>query len=255
MSLANIDILGVRVHPLTVSELHEYMHRVIIEDRHELILNVNVHCLNLAVKEPWLKDFLNHAEVVFCDGAGVILGARLLGHHIPERITYADWMWELASFAEQANFSLFFLGAEPGRAEKAADNLRRRHPGLQIAGIQHGFFNKTQGHPENEAVLATINAIRPNILVLGMGMPLQEKWLSENWNHISANIALTGGAVFDYLSGDLQRAPRWMTDHSLEWLGRLLIEPQRLWKRYLIGNPQFLWSILQEKMLGSAAKK
>lgn len=246
-TLPSIDILGVQVHPLTVAELHTYMGQVIDQNRHDLILNVNVHCLNLAAEQPWLKDFLNRAEVVFCDGAGVILGAHLLGHRIPERITYADWMWQLADLAEQTNYSLFFLGAEPGRAEKAAMNLRQQHPALNIAGVHHGYFNKTTGHPENEAVLAAINAIRPNILVLGMGMPLQEKWLSENWARIEANIALTGGAVFDYLSGDLQRAPRWMTDNGLEWLGRLIIEPQRLWKRYIVGNPKFLWRVLRQK--------
>jgi N-acetylglucosaminyldiphosphoundecaprenol N-acetyl-beta-D-mannosaminyltransferase len=79
-------------------------------------------------------------------------------------------------------------------------------------------------------------------------MPLQERWLMENWDHIDANVALTGGAVFDYVSGELQRAPRWMTDNGLEWLGRLLIEPRRLWKRYLIGNPLFIWRVLKQRL-------
>lgn len=143
---------------------------------------------------------------------------------------------------------MFFLGSKPGIAEKAAQRLQERHPNLVIAGTHHGYFDKTPGSLENEAIIQQINAARPNILIVAFGMPLQEKWLMENWERIDANIALTGGAVFDYISGELARAPRWMTDNGLEWLGRLLIEPGRLWKRYVIGNPLFLWRILLQRL-------
>jgi N-acetylglucosaminyldiphosphoundecaprenol N-acetyl-beta-D-mannosaminyltransferase len=186
--------------------------------------------------------------LVFCDGAGVMLGARLLGHHIPERITYADWIWQLAEFAEPRGFTFFFLGARPGVADKAAASLKARYPALRVVGTHHGYFDKTPGSAENEAVIEQINAVKPNILIVGFGMPLQERWLRDNWDHIDANVALTGGAVFDYVSGELQRAPRWMTDNGLEWLGRLLIEPRRLWKRYLIGNPLFIWRVLKQRL-------
>ena len=176
------------------------------------------------------------------------MGARILGQHIPERITYADWMWQLAEFAAARGYSFYFLGAKPGIAQTAADRMIERFPELKIAGVRDGYFNKDNGHPDNEAVLADINAARPNILVVGMGMPMQERWLLDNWNRIDANIALTGGAVFDYISGDLKRAPTWMTDNGLEWLGRLLIEPRRLWQRYIVGNPVFLARVIRERL-------
>lgn len=242
-----ITILGIQVHPLTVAELHTYLGHIIDTHRKERILNVNVHCLNLAYTNPWLHNFLNQAEVVFCDGAGVIWGAKLLGHHIPERITYADWMWQLADFANQRDDTLFFLGAEPNIAAKAATAITQKYPTLRVVGTHHGFFDKTQASIENQAVIQKINSLKPNILVLGFGMPRQEQWLMENWQQLDVNIALTGGAVFDYLSGNLKRAPRWMNDNSMEWLGRFLIEPKRLWQRYLIGNPLFFWRILRQK--------
>ncbi|MCI5189977.1 MAG: WecB/TagA/CpsF family glycosyltransferase [Candidatus Electrothrix sp. AS4_5] len=93
-----------------------------------------------------------------------------------------------------------------------------------------------------------INTIKPNILILGLGMPLQERWLKENWTKLEVNIGLTGGAVFDYVSGELRRGPRWMTDNGMEWLARLLIEPKRLWKRYLIGNLFFFYLIFKERL-------
>jgi len=119
---------------------------------------------------------------------------------------------------------------------------------LRIVGTYHGYFDKTPGSPGNEAVIQAINAVKPNILIVGFGMPLQERWLMENWDRVEASVALTGGAVFDYVSGDLRRPPCWMTSHGLEWLGRLLIEPRRLWQRYLIGNPLFLWRVLKQRL-------
>lgn len=245
---APIDLLGVRVHPLTVPQLHDAMGHMIDSQAHALVLNVNAHCLNLAAERPWLRDFLNSAGVVFCDGAGVMLGARLLGQHIPERITYADWFWQLAEWCVAHGHSLYFLGAQPGVAAQAAERLQERFPALQVVGCHDGYFDTTPGSPANQDVIRQINAVRPNILVVGFGMPKQEQWLLENWAEIDANIALTGGAVFDYISGNLARAPRWMTDNGLEWLGRMVIEPGRLWKRYVLGNPAFLWRIGRQRL-------
>lgn len=243
----HIRILNVAIAPISVIELHTHIKNFIETDRKAMVLNVNAQMLNLAFERPWLNNFINCSDLVFCDGAGVLLAARILGFHIPQRITYADWMWQLAEFSAQNGYSFFFLGAQPGVADKAAARLKERFLGLKIAGFHHGFFDKTKGSAENEAVIEEINAVQPDILVVGFGMPLQEQWLLENWERLNARVTLTGGAVFDYISGELRRAPRWMTDHGLEWLGRLVIEPRRLWKRYLVGNPLFLWRVLLQR--------
>lgn len=242
-----IDILGVKISPLKSNELNDIISDGIHSRKHFLMLNVNIYALNLAYDQPWLCKFFNNSKLVFADGAGVILAGRFLGYAIPERITYADWMWQLAEFCEKDQFSLFFLGAKAGIALKAAERLQVQFPNLRISGIQDGYFDKTLGSTENSAIIAKINAARPDILLVGFGMPLQEKWLMENWDLIDARIALTGGAVFDYISGTVRRAPRWMTDHGLEWLGRLIIEPRRLWRRYIIGNSLFFWRVLLQR--------
>lgn len=233
--------------PVTVGELHAEIGDRVRRGEHARILNVNAHCLNLAYEDRELRDLLNDAEIVFCDGAGVMLAARILGRRIPERITYADWMWQLAAFAASEGFSLYFLGARPGIARKAAEQLKKRYPELKISGVHHGYFARTSGSPENEAVIREINAASPDILVLGFGMPLQERWLMENWSRLDARVALTGGAVFDYVSGELRRGPRFLTDNGFEWLARLLVEPGRLWRRYLTGNPLFLSRVLRQR--------
>jgi N-acetylglucosaminyldiphosphoundecaprenol N-acetyl-beta-D-mannosaminyltransferase len=230
------------------ADLLDAIGKGIKNDDKMIVLSGNVHSFNLAYRHPWLRDFFNQADIVRLDGAGVRLGAWILGHQTPSRMTWADFAWDLAEFAEPRGFTLFLLGARPGIADKAAANLKSCYPDLHIVGSHHGYFDKTPGSVENEAVIEEINAVKPNILIVGFGMPLQERWLIENWEHIEANVALTGGAVFDYVSGELQRAPRWMTKNGLEWLGRLIIEPQRLWKRYLIGNPLFLWRVLKQKI-------
>lgn len=240
--------MGVGVDTLTVEELHLEMEAIIEAGRKEQILHANVHGLNLAYNRPWLRSMLNEAFIVFCDGAGVKIGAQFLGKHIPARITYADWIWQLAALAEEHHYSFYFLGAKPGVAQKAADNLLNRFPRLEIGGISDGYFDKTYGSRENEAIIAHINSVKPNILLIGMGMPLQERWLLDNWPRLEINVALTGGAVFDYVSGYLDRAPKQLTDNDLEWLGRLMIEPRRLWKRYLIGNPVFLYRVLRQRV-------
>lgn len=243
-----IEILKVRIDSLTVDRLHERIENIIKSEHRAIIAYVNIHALNLAYQQIWLRRFLNQSDVNLCDGAGVILAGRLLGHRIPERITYADWMWQLAQYATERGFTFFFLGSKPGVAQKAGEKLSQRYPALKLVGCHHGYFDKTMHCQENEKVVRLINDAHPDILTVGFGMPLQERWLMENWERLDARIALTGGAVFDYLSGELPRAPRWMTDHGLEWLGRLMIEPKRLWKRYLIGNPLFFWRIFKQKM-------
>jgi N-acetylglucosaminyldiphosphoundecaprenol N-acetyl-beta-D-mannosaminyltransferase len=241
------EFMGILINPLTVDELLLRITDFIDRKDHALILCVNIYGYNLAEEQPWLYDCWNNAAIVFCDGAGVILGARLLGKTIPERITYADWYWRLVELAEVRNYSLFFLGAKPGVAARAAEVLRGLYPHLRIVGVHDGYFDMTPGSADNTALIEQINAANPDIVTVGMGMPLQERWLYDNWHRLNARVGLTGGAIFDYISGEVQRAPRWMTENGFEWLGRMVVEPRRLWKRYIIGNPVFLARVLRAR--------
>jgi N-acetylglucosaminyldiphosphoundecaprenol N-acetyl-beta-D-mannosaminyltransferase len=247
-----VGVLGVGVDRITVEGLHAEVARL-VRRRGGIVLNVNAHCLNLCHEDEGLRRFFAAADVVFCDGAGVRLAARMLGGRLPERITYADWLPRLAALAEERGFSLFFLGARPGVAREAARRLQASHPGLKIAGVRHGFFDHRARSPQNEVVIAEVNAARPDILLVGLGMPLQERWLMENRHDLDVGVALTGGAVFDYASGRLRRGPRLLTENGLEWLTRLIVEPRRLWRRYLLGNPLFLARVLAQRWREGAA--
>jgi N-acetylglucosaminyldiphosphoundecaprenol N-acetyl-beta-D-mannosaminyltransferase len=249
MSKANI--LGVHIDAVRVEDVLQKIEAVLSANGRAIIAHTHVNGINIACEQEWFRQFLNQADMTTCDGMGVKLGARFLGYHLPQRFTLADWMYQLAPFAAERGYSFFFLGNPPGAAEKAAGRLCKRYPGLKIVGAYHGFFNKTPGHPENEAVRQQINAARPNILFVGFGMPAQERWLLENWDGLQANIAMTCGALYEYLAGDLKRGPHWMTEHYLEWLARFFISPERYWKRYLHDNPVFAYRIIKQRFFGN----
>jgi N-acetylglucosaminyldiphosphoundecaprenol N-acetyl-beta-D-mannosaminyltransferase len=241
-------VLGVRVARLSLDEMLGSIYTAVVSNRRLLVSNVNITALNLAYERSWLRDFFNRCDLVYCDGMGVLLAARWSGTRLPERFTPADWVWRLAGMAAEQRFSLYLLGNPPGVAERAAQKLLAGCPGLRIAGMHHGFFDKRPGSKENERVVEAINACRPDLLLVGFGMPLQERWLDENWPHLQVKVATTCGALFEYLAGDLKRGPAWMTQHYLEWLARLVISPRRYAGRYLRDIPLLVWRLMKEKV-------
>ena len=210
------------------------------------MLSGNIHGINLARQSGWLADFYNRADLVRVDGAGVVLGARLLGHSIPKRLTWADWGWMLARYLAEKGHSLYLLGGPIGVAVQAADMLTKHAPELRILGAHHGYFAKDG--PENDEIIDDINSCRPDILLVGMGMPLQEGWLLKNYRQMDAKVFITAGAAFEFLSGSAKRCPKWMGDLGLEWFFRLSLEPKRMAKRYLWGNTVFFFDVLKERL-------
>ncbi len=246
--MENISILGVEINKISKEEILQFI-LASIQGKQKIIASYgNIHALNLSYQLPWFRDFLNLSDIVFCDGVGVQLAARLLGQRLDHRFTPPDWLGQLTAMCADRGFTLYFLGARPGVAEKAAAKLKEQNPTLQVIGCHHGYFDKTSGSDENEAVIAEINQLKPDLLLVGFGMPAQERWLADNLQRLDIHVALPVGAAFDYVSGETRRAPRWMTDNGLEWLGRLVIEPRRLWRRYIIGIPVFFWRILLQRL-------
>ena len=247
-SLKSIKLLGVKIHLATVEDVLHFIDASLGGDNKTLICHANVMALNLAYEQLWFRNFLNSANLVYCDGMGVRFGARLIGYpELPQRFTLADWIWTLAKFAAERNYSLFFLGNPLGSAQKAATRLQRTFPELRMVGTHHGYFDKSADSPENQAILTKIEAAHPDILMVGFGMPTQERWIRENWDAITARLVFPCGAIFEYVAGDLKRGPGWMTNNYMEWLARMMISPRRYITRYLRDNPKFLWRILKQK--------
>lgn len=242
-----IVLMGIRFHKLKVNELIDYIIHTAKLSKKTVIANVNVRAMNFAYELAWYKDFINQSDLVFCDGFGVILGAKACGCCVDSshRMTCPDYIETLVKTCERENLSLFLLAGKPGTTDKAITKLKAIAPNLKIQG-HHGYFNKSG--EENESVIARINEFQPDILYIGFGMPLQEQWIQENLDRVNTKVFLPLGACLDFYTETVYRGPQWMTNHGLEWLARLFTEPGRLWERYIIGNPLFFYRILQTPM-------
>lgn len=244
--MQQLPILGIKITSATAAEINREIDCFIKAGDRKFILSANAHAVNLARSQPWLAGFFKKADIVHVDGAGIILAARLLGYSIPERLTWADWAWDLARHFGKNKYTLFLLGGPDGLAEQAAAGLKAAAPNLNIAGTHHGYFAKSG--PENEVVIQKINRLSPDILWVGMGMPLQERWVLENHDKINAKVFMTCGAAYKHLAGWLKRGPKWMVGHHLEWVWLLFQDPKRGFIRYLWGNPMFLYYCLKERL-------
>lgn len=244
-----VDVLGIPVHPLSPELLVKTIVAWGNEPGFRRVYNVNVHAMNFAHDLPEFRRYLEKADLVFCDGYGVKWGAEIVGARIPQRMTPPDWIDAFAAASGRANQSVFALGDEDGIAEEFQRMLVEQHPNYRNAGSHHGFFEKDG--PENERLIKRINASGATHLLVGFGMPLQERWIEANAHRLSVRVVLAVGALFRWYTGVDQRAPKWMTDNGLEWLARLAANPVRHFRRYVVGNPRFIaravaWRIRHE---------
>lgn len=235
-----IDILGVGVGVLTRHKVTSLFRECIANGNRGWISYVNVHALNIAHEHPWFKLFLNNSLFTYCDGQGVRLGAALLGKSLPERIVMSDWIYDVCETSVSHGLRLYLLGSTERSLEKAVSNLRKLYPDIQIAGSHHGYISDLEG----EVVAQSVAKLNVDVLIVGMGMPRQEEWILQHYDRLNARVILNAGSCFDYVSGLKKRCPAWMGVMGFEWVYRLVQEPRRLWKRYLLGNPLFLLRVL-----------
>jgi N-acetylglucosaminyldiphosphoundecaprenol N-acetyl-beta-D-mannosaminyltransferase len=243
-----VRLLNTKFHKITVKELIDYIIEASQIEKKTIVGNVNVRGMNFSYELPWYKDFFNNADLVVCDGFGILLGARLLGYSVKceHRMTPPDYIEDLVLACEKNNVSLFFLGGQAGIVDNAINQFLEIAPTLKIQG--HPGHFEISGE-ENDAVIQQINKFKPDILYVGFGMPLQERWILDNLDRVEAHVFINLGACLDFYTKTIYRGPRWLTDNGFEWLTRLLTEPYRLWKRYLIGNPLFLYRVLKQRIL------
>ena len=240
---ATVELLGVEIDVLDTGGLLERAAWFATGSDTRLAMYVNADCMLLARDDKSYRQALCSADLVYADGVGVVYGARLFGHHLPGRSTGADFMPDFCRICARRGLRLYFLGAEPGVAQLAAEKLGRDIPGLRIVGSHHGYFTRTE-EPE---IVRMINAADPDILIVGMGAPRQELWMCRWKAQLACSLVWGVGGLFDFLSGRTRRGPQWLLDHGFEWLCRLFVEPGRLWRRYLLGNTRFVFLLFRER--------
>jgi len=238
------SFLGITVNDLTMEDFHRLIKDSIIMDTTCLIGYHNLHSLYIHYHAHGIRKFYNQANFIHIDGMPLVFLGRLFGYPLQRkhRLAYLDLIHPLMKEAARQRWRVFFIGSKPGVADKAKNILEDEIPELQMETM-HGYFDVTPGSKENEKVLESINAFKPNILMVGMGMPRQECWVLANLNKLNANVILTTGACMDYVAKAVPTPPRWMGQLGLEWVYRLLSEPKRLWRRYLV-EPWFILKLL-----------
>lgn len=242
--LEDVFPLGVRIQPRGLGQLLGGLIRPATPP--VTVLYANPHVLNTAYRDPALHRALGEASIVYLDGSGVRLGAWLLGHRLPSRLTAADWIDDFCEASTEYGRRLYFVAGAPGVAERAAALLAERHPGLQIVGTHHGYLDDAG----SDAVIEDMNRASADIVLVGMGTPIQERWIGRHRSRIEAPVVWAVGALLDFVAGEQLRAPAWLRRVHLEWLWRLGTDPARLWRRYVIGNPLFIARVLRQRVFG-----
>jgi N-acetylglucosaminyldiphosphoundecaprenol N-acetyl-beta-D-mannosaminyltransferase len=226
--------------------------RLVQESRHArqtasqyIVHYLNIHVANSAFIHADLKRSLQQADLVYCDGAGIVVGSRWLGQPLPTRLTAADWFLEMLRYFAKAGSRVYLLGGKPGVPEQALETILQEVPGHTVVGAHHGFILNDERLEAD--VIEEINALNPDIVILGFGTPLQERWIARHKTSLNVPMIYGIGAVMDFVSGTVPRCPAWMGERGLEWLYRLMVEPSRMMGRYVIGNPWFLTRIALQK--------
>ncbi len=250
-SLPSRRLLGFRISPVTMEEMFGLMGRVIDADQRMVLASQNLHGLYIHKRDPVFRDLHEDpATCVHIDGMPIVWLGRLAGMGLGSghRTTWVDFFPPLMKLAQAKGWRVFYLGAEPAVLAEGMARLRRWYPDLRVEG-RDGYFDASPGSAENEEVIARINAWRPHLLIVGMGMGRQEHWIRANRNRLDANVVATCGACIEYFADAVKTAPRWMGRIGMEWAYRLYDDPRRFWRRYLV-EP---WSVAAY-LLGNALK-
>lgn len=215
-----------------------------------LINTINAHSYNTALKDPLFAEALMNGDALIPDGASVVMACKWLKANSQPTERIAGW--DLFEFEmnklNQKSGKCFFMGSSEKVLALIKEKAAVTYPNIIIETYSPPYkpeFTKE----DNQAIIDAINKANPDLLWIGMTAPKQEKWAYSHWNELDIHCHCgTIGAVFDFFAGTMERAPLWWQEHSLEWLYRLLKEPKRMWRRYIIGNTLFLWNILKEKI-------
>ncbi|MFA6358399.1 MAG: WecB/TagA/CpsF family glycosyltransferase [Candidatus Omnitrophota bacterium] len=239
-----IDFLGIRVNLITKDELAKNILELALSGKRKVITYLNAHCVNVAVADAEYGRMLNLSDIVYPDGMGVVWASLLLGKPLLERANVFDFSNKLFVKIAETKVKLYFLGGKEAVVRRAVENLKNEFPPINVLGFHNGYFTDAQ----SKEIIREINALKPNVLIVGMGIPKQEKWVFKHLDELEVNLCWLVGGMFDNLSGAINIAPRWVGYVGFEWLYRLFQDPWRMCGRYLIGNPFFIYRVLQCKI-------
>ncbi len=239
-AVETVSVLGCPVARVTLEETIERIDEFVKSGQPHQIVVVNAAKIVRMDHDPELREIILNADLVAADGVPIVWASKVLGMPLPGRVNGTDLMEKLIEVAPEKNFRIFFFGATQEVIEKAVETVQTRYPDLEIAGWRNGYFTPAE-EPE---IVKQIRDSRADILFIGFGTPMKEKWVRRNLKDLNVPVCHGVGGSFDVLAGKVRRAPLWMQRWGLEWFFRFLQEPRRMWKRYLFSNTIFTWKVL-----------
>ncbi|MCL5105580.1 MAG: WecB/TagA/CpsF family glycosyltransferase [Armatimonadetes bacterium] len=239
--IPSISLLGVKINRVDMAATLDAIRGFIKSGEPHMIVTADASMVVRAREDEEFRNILNNADLITPDGSGILKGASMLGTPLIERVSGCDICQELCRLSAEEGFSIFFLGSEPGIAEQAAENLKKDYPGMHVAGTHHGYFR-----PDEDAII--VKMVRDSgatILLAGMGIPRQEKWIVKYRNELGVSVAMGVGGSMDVFAGKVKRAPVWFQKHGLEWAYRLANDPSKIRKVAVL--PRFMWMVMKER--------
>lgn len=247
-----LKALGIAYDPITFDEILSEIERSVSCGTRLLIGYANLHGAYLSQENHALSSFSKMADIFYADGMPLVLWRKILWNDTgrEHRSTLSQCLPMFLHFIASRNFRIYYIGSEDRVLKEGLRSLKKAHPTLQIEG-HHGFFDKGTNSLENKQLLEQICEFKPHILMVGMGMPIQEKWILENLHALTSPVIYATGAAVEYFSGHVARPPAWMSKNGLEWAFRLYSQPKKLWHRYLV-EPWHLvgaaWGDIKERL-------
>lgn len=246
------EVLKILFNMLLLSDLDILESKAALEDippGKKLINTINAHSFNTAQRDELFAEALRNGDYLIPDGASIVKACRWLKCKSQPRERVAGWdlfEFEMGQLDARGGRCMF-MGSSPKVLALIVERAKAVYPNIEVVTYSPPYKPEFT-EEDNEAIIRAINVADPDLLWIGMTAPKQEKWTYAHWNELDIHCHVgTIGAVFDFFAGTYRRAPQWWQDHSLEWLYRLLKEPRRMWRRYVIGNPLFLWNVRREK--------
>ncbi|MAD01311.1 glycosyltransferase [Pseudomonas abyssi] len=241
--MRRITFLDCPMHPITMTDTVTAITSAIDNGVFTQHVVVNVAKLVNMRTDSLLKESIEQCDIINIDGMGVVVGARFLGHNIPERVAGIDLFHALLKMSAQRGHAIYLLGAEQEVLVKTERKVKELYPSLNVAGSHNGYF-----WDDEESVVSDIKASGAKLLFVAITSPKKENFINRWRDQLGVNFVMGVGGTFDVVAGKVSRAPKWMQDSGLEWLYRVIQEPRRMWKRYLKTNLLFAWLLLKEKL-------
>lgn len=249
--MVRIKFMNTEIDNLTMQETLQVIDELIKENKCAYVVTPNVDHIVQLENCRELQAVYNNASLILTDGKPLLWIAKWYGTPIKEKISGSDLFPLLCKMAAEKGYKMYFLGAAEGVAAKAAENLAKRYPGLQVVGTYSPPYGFEKNELEMMKIETTIKNTKPDILIVGLGCPKQEKFMYHNCKRLGVPISFGLGASFDFEAGNIKRAPRWMADHGLEWLFRITQDPKRLAKRYLVDDRKIVGLALKYRKSGN----